>query len=155
MRRRAFIATLGSAAAWPVVARAQQTPTQRRLIGAIGGASGESARPQTDAIRQGMRELGYVDGVDYEIRDHWANGDMQRLPELAQAAVRLNPDVILAVPTPAAVAAKAVTATIPIVCFMLADEVRLGLVASDARPMLSANDSNCCARSSLVCAGWP
>ena len=59
---------------------------------------------------------------------------MQRLPELAQAAVRLNPDVILAVPTPAAVAAKAVTATIPIVCFMLADEVRLGLVASDARP---------------------
>ena len=92
------------------------------------------ARPQTDAIRQGMRELGYVDGVDYEIRDHWANGDMQRLPELAQAAVRLNPDVILAVPTPAAVAAKAVTATIPIVCFMLADEIRLGLVASDARP---------------------
>ena len=59
MRRREFIAGLGGAAAWPLVARAQQTPTQRRLIGAIGGASGESAHPQTDAIRQGMRDLGY------------------------------------------------------------------------------------------------
>ena len=60
MRRRKFITLLGGAAAWPVVARGQSS-TRRRLIGAIGGASGESARPQTDAMRQGMRELGYVD----------------------------------------------------------------------------------------------
>jgi putative ABC transport system substrate-binding protein len=104
------------------------------VIGVIGAASRETARPQSDAFRAGLRELGYLEGVNYEMVEHWANGDMQRLLGLAQAVVQRNPDVILAAPTPAAVAAKNVTSDIPIVCFMLADEVRLGLVASDARP---------------------
>src|SRR5262245_14890205 len=134
MKRRAFIAGLGSAVAWPLRGLAQVSERKRRVIGVLGGASGESARPQTEALLQGLAEYGYVEGTDYELRWHWANGDMQRLPELALAVVRLNPDLILAAPTPAAVAAKAATNTIPIVCFMLADEVRLGLVASDARP---------------------
>src|SRR5262245_13136558 len=133
MQRRAFIAGLGSAAAWPLVARGQDT-RRRRVIGGVGGASRDAARPQRDAFIQGLRELGYIEGTDFEFLDLWANGEMHRLPELAQAVVRLNPDVIFAAPTPAAVAAKAASTSIPIVCFMLADEVRLGLVASDARP---------------------
>jgi putative ABC transport system substrate-binding protein len=134
MRRREFIAGLGGAAAWPVVAHSQNTPRTRRVIAQLGGASRESATPQFNAFIEGLRDFGYRNEIDYEFREHWANGEMRRLPELAQTVVRLNPDAILAVPTPAAVAANAATKTIPIVCFMLADEVRLGLVASDARP---------------------
>jgi putative ABC transport system substrate-binding protein len=137
MKRRELITLLGvataSAVSWPLVARAQNSG-KRRLIAVVGGASGDSARPQADAIVQGMRDLGYEEGSDYEIRYHWANGDMRRLPALVQDAIGLKPDAILAVPTPAAVVAKAATSIIPIVCFMLADEVRLGLVANDARP---------------------
>jgi putative tryptophan/tyrosine transport system substrate-binding protein len=134
MKRREFIAALGGAAAWPLAARGQGSPRGRRVIAQLGGASRESATPQFNAFIQGLRDLGYRNEIDYEFREHWANGEMHRLPELAQAVVQLNPDAILAVPTPAAVAAKAATKTIPIVCFMLADEIRLGLVASDARP---------------------
>jgi putative tryptophan/tyrosine transport system substrate-binding protein len=134
MKRREFFAALGGVAAWPLVARGQGSPRVRRVIAQLGGASRESAAPQFNAIIEGLRDLGYRNEIDYEFREHWANGEMHRLPELAQAVVRLNPDAILAVPTPAAVAASAATKTIPIVCFMLADEVRLGLVASDARP---------------------
>ena len=136
MRRRTFIAGVGSAAAWPLVTRAQgqEHRSVRRIIGHLGAASRETAAPQFNAIVEGLRDLGYRSEIDYEFREHWANGEMRRLPELAQDVIRTNPDVILAVPTPAAMAIKTVTKSIPIVCFMLADEVRLGLVASDARP---------------------
>ena len=133
MRRRAFIAGLGSAAAWPALAYGQDRRV-RRIIGHLGAASAQTAAPQFDAIVEGLRDLGYRRDVDYEFDEHWADGEMTRLPELAEAAVRANPDVILAVPTPAAVAVHSATKSIPIVCFMLADEIRLGLVASDARP---------------------
>jgi putative tryptophan/tyrosine transport system substrate-binding protein len=133
MKRRNFIVGLGCVMTWPVTARGQGSPPSR-VIGVIGAASRETAAPQSDAFRQGLRELGYVEGTNYEMVEYWANGDMQRLPELARALVRRNPDVILAAPTPAAVAAKNATSVIPVVCFMLADEIRLGLVASDARP---------------------
>jgi putative ABC transport system substrate-binding protein len=134
MRRREFLGVLGSAAAaWPTVAQAQNSP-RRKIIGTVAGASAEAARPQMEAFRQGLSDLGYTQGVDYEIAYHSADGEMQLLPSLAQDVVRLKPDVILAAPTPAVVAAKAASAIIPIVSFMLADEVRLGLVASDARP---------------------
>ena len=103
MDRRAFIATLGGAAAWPLVARAQGT-ARRRVIGGIGAASRETTRPQSEAFLRGLRDFGYIEGTDFEFPDLRAHGEMQRLPELAQAVVRLNPDVVFAAPTPAAVA---------------------------------------------------
>jgi putative ABC transport system substrate-binding protein len=133
MRRREFIAGLGIGVMLPVAARGQK-PSPWRVIGVLGGASRETAAPQTDAFREGLRELGYIEGINYETVEYWANGEMQKLPELAKAVAQRNPDVIIAAPTPAAVVAKNVTTAIPIVCFMLADEVSLGLVASDARP---------------------
>jgi putative ABC transport system substrate-binding protein len=95
MRRREFIAGLGGAAAWPVVARArgQEHRPVRRIIGHLGAASRETAAPQFDAIVEGLRDLGYRNEIDYEFREHWANGDMRRLPELAQDVIRTNPDV--------------------------------------------------------------
>jgi putative ABC transport system substrate-binding protein len=131
MKRREFITLFGGAAAWPLRARAQRG---RRLIGVLAAASPQSAAPQTEAIDEALRELGYVEGGDYEIVRKWAYGVMDRLPLLAQELVALGPDVIIAAPTPAIVAVRAVTKTIPIVSFMIADEIRLGLAASHARP---------------------
>ena len=133
MRRREFMAVLCGAAAWPLAARGQSSP-KLRIIGVLAGASDDSARPQSDSFRQGLRDLGYVEGVDFELVYRSAGGKMQRLPSLAEDLVRLRPDAILAVPTPATVAASAASKTIPIVSFMLTDEVRLGLVANVARP---------------------
>jgi putative ABC transport system substrate-binding protein len=133
MRRREFITLLGGGLTWPLVARGQSS-SKLRTIGVLAGASGESARPQSDSLRQGLRDLSYVEGVDFELVYRSAGGEMQRLPSLAEDLVRLRPDAILAVPTPATVAARAASKTIPIVSFMLSDEVRLGLVANAARP---------------------
>ena len=133
IRRRAFISAVGGVLAWPLVARGQSS-SKLRIIGVLAGASGESARPQSDSLRQGLRDLGYVEGVDFELVYRSAGGQMQRLPSLAKDLVQLSPDAILAVPTPATVAARAASQTIPIVSFMLTDEVRLGLVANAARP---------------------
>ncbi len=106
----------------------------RRLIGALGAASPETALPQISAFMAGLQELGYQQGRDVDYVARWAYGHMDRLPTLAAELVELKPDIIFAAPTPAVVAAKSVTSTIPIVSFMLADEVRLGLVANDAHP---------------------
>jgi len=134
MKRRDFITLLGGAAAvsWPARPRAEQR--SKRLIGVLGAASPASSTPQYQAWVRGLRELGYVEGQDYEIVARWAFGVMDRLPALAEELVQLKPDVIVAAPTPAVVALHTKTASIPIVSFMLADEVRLGLVASSARP---------------------
>jgi putative ABC transport system substrate-binding protein len=87
-----------------------------------------------DAFLQGMRELGYVEGGNFEMVYRYSDGYAERLPALAQELLRLKPDVILAPATGQAVAAKKATGTIPIVTPALADAVHLGLVASDARP---------------------
>ena len=95
MQRREFITLLGGAAvAWPVVVRAQDKT--KRLIGLLAAASPESAMPQTNAIQEGLRDLGYVEGRDYEIVRKWAYGVMSRLPALAEELVQLKPDVIVA-----------------------------------------------------------
>jgi putative ABC transport system substrate-binding protein len=131
--RRQFITLLGgAAAAWPLAARAQSM-TKRR-IGLLAAASPESAVPQTDAIYEGLRDLGYVEGRDYEMIQRWAYGVIARLPALAEELVAIKPDVIIAVPTPAIMAARAHTTTLPIVSFLIADEMRLGFVASHAKP---------------------
>ena len=131
--RREFISAVGGVLAWPLVAHGQSSP-KLRIIGVLAGASSEFARPQSDSFRQGLGDLGYVEGVDFELVYRSAGGQMQRLPSLAEDLVRLRPDAILAVPTPATVAARAASQMTPIVSFMLTDEVRLGLVANAARP---------------------
>jgi putative tryptophan/tyrosine transport system substrate-binding protein len=90
--------------------------------------------PQAQALLAGLQDVGYIAGRDYEMVSKWAHGKNETLPELADALVRLNPDVLVAAPMPAVLALKALTNTIPITSFMLADEIRLGLVASVARP---------------------
>jgi putative ABC transport system substrate-binding protein len=131
--RREFITLLGgAAAAWPVAARAQHQ--RKRMIGLLAAASPKSAEPQYVAILDGLRELGYIEGRDFEIVCRSAFGVMDRLPALAEELVSLKPDVLIGAPGLAVLALHQITTTIPILGFMLADEIRLGLVASIARP---------------------
>ena len=130
MRRRAFIAALGGAAAWPATLVAQ-VPTRRPLIAYLAVASPEASAPMLDAFLQGLRELGKRDGHDFDIAYRFADGDEAKLPRLAEELVRLKPDVIYAIN---ATPAKLATTTIPIVSPLLNNPVRLGLVASYAHP---------------------
>jgi ABC-type uncharacterized transport system substrate-binding protein len=133
VKRRAFITLLGGAVAWPVAARAQQAgklPT----IGFLGASSAAAASRNVNAFLQGMHALSYVNGRDFEIEYRWAEGYQERLPKLAEELVRLKVDVILTGVVQAAVASRDATKTIPIVCPLLADPIRWGLIKSDARP---------------------
>jgi ABC transporter substrate binding protein len=131
IRRRKFIAGIGSAAVWPVTARAQQTklPVIGRLIAAT--------LPPTPlmAFRQGLAEHGYVEGRNVAILDRLAEGEYDRLPALAAELVRQNVAVLVTTPnTPAALAAQAATRTIPIIFIIGTNPVEYGLVRSLARP---------------------
>jgi putative ABC transport system substrate-binding protein len=131
-RRRAFITLLGTAAAWPLAARAQQ-PGRVRRIGVLSpGALGDS--PPLQAFRQGLEDLGYVEGRNLAIDWKFGEDHGGRLAFLAGELVRASVDVIFAINTPAALAAKNATNTIPIVVTRVSDPIRTGLVASLARP---------------------
>lgn len=132
MRRRHFMYLLGGAAAWPIAARAQVS-TKRPLLALLSGVAREGNAP-VSAFERGMRELGYVDGQNIDIEYRFANGRLEQFPGLAEELVRLSPNVIMVAVSPAAVAARALTQTIPIVCPLLADPIRLGLIASESRP---------------------
>jgi putative tryptophan/tyrosine transport system substrate-binding protein len=137
MRRRAFIAMLGGAAvALPVVAHGQQTPRTVPLIGALwsGGPSAPITLSLRDAFLQGLREDGYIEGQTFVIEDRFYAGDSGETIKAANELVGLRVNVIMAGGTPAALAVKRITSSIPIVCMAMADPVSDGLAASLSRP---------------------
>jgi putative ABC transport system substrate-binding protein len=133
MRRRSFIAGLGSAAAWPVAANTQQLA--RPTIGYLSGATESGNSKLTDAFRQGLREQGYTEGRDVEIIYRWSDQRYDQLPAMASDLVRRRVNLIVTTAGNApALAAKSATSSIPIVFQLGGDPVELGLVASLSRP---------------------
>jgi putative ABC transport system substrate-binding protein len=133
MRRREFILTLGAAVAWPLAARAQQ-PGKIWRIGVLETVSPDLNAKNIDALKRGLRDLGYVESQNYVLEYRSADGDSDRFPAFAEELVRLRVDLIVTRGTPAARAAKSATESIPIVMAAIGEPLGTGVVASLARP---------------------
>jgi putative tryptophan/tyrosine transport system substrate-binding protein len=135
MRRREFIAGLGSAAVWPLAARAQQAERVRR-VGVLMpyNETDPGAKGQLSAFTQGLAELGWTDGRNMRMDVRWAAGDVDRMRVFAKELVGLQPDMILANTTPVTAALQRETMTIPIVFALVSDPVGEGFVAGLPRP---------------------
>jgi putative ABC transport system substrate-binding protein len=133
MRRREFITFLGgSAAAWPLAVRAQQSTTIAR-IGYLNTSDASQSAPYIEAFRAGLRDLGYVEGKNFVIESRFAEGNVDRLPELAAKLVRGNVDIIITSGL-GTVAAQHATSTIPIVMLVHSDAIATGVVTSLGHP---------------------
>jgi putative tryptophan/tyrosine transport system substrate-binding protein len=134
VRRREFIKLVaGAAAGWPLAARAQRAGKVAR-IGFLGATSASDYVNRLEAFRSGLRELGYIEGTNVVITYRWAEGNYERLPELVAELLRSKVDVVVTHGTPASLAAKKASTTIPIVMAIIGDPIASGVVASLARP---------------------
>jgi putative ABC transport system substrate-binding protein len=133
VKRRAFIAALGGAAAWSIAARAQR-PGKVARIGFLGAASASAYARQVEGFRSGLRDLSYIEGSNIVIVYRWAEGKYERIPELAASLVRSNVDVIVTHGTPGTLAARRATTRVPIVVASIGDPIATGVIASVARP---------------------
>jgi putative tryptophan/tyrosine transport system substrate-binding protein len=131
MKRREFIALLGGAAAWPLAAASAQ---QSALIGFLNAGAATTLKREIDALRDGLRNLGHIEGHNVRFEYRFADGYLDRLPTLAAELVGLNPNVIVSSPVPANLAIAKATSTIPIVMASGADPVGFGLVKSLSHP---------------------
>ena len=134
MRRRDFIAALGGAAAMPLAAHAQQLPI-RPLVAVLSPPSAAAAARNINALRTGLRDLGYVEGRNVTIEVRHAAGEIARLPALAAGLAALNPDVIVVGSLPAILAVRDAAGTTPVVMAAISrDPTNFGLARSLARP---------------------
>jgi putative ABC transport system substrate-binding protein len=133
MKRREFILAAGGAALWPLAAPAQQ-PAKTWRIGMLETVSPELNAKNIEALKRGLRDLGYVENQNYVLEYRSADGDSDRFPALVDELVRLRVDLIVTRGTPAARAAKSATETIPIVMAAIGEPLGTGVVASLARP---------------------
>jgi putative ABC transport system substrate-binding protein len=134
MKRRAFVSAVGMSLLAAPLRLAAQQPQRIPRVGYLFSFTPAEARHLWEARRQGLRKLGYVEGRNIVLEPRWAVGRHERLPELAADLVRLKVDVIVSAATPASRAAKAATSSIPIVIAAVGEPVKMGLVASLARP---------------------
>ena len=132
--RRDFLVSLGAGALGAPLAAFAQQPGKMRRIGFLSSASASSYGHRVEALRAGLRDLGYVEGRNIAFEFRWAEGNYKRLPELAAELVRLKVDIIYTHGTPGAQAAKNATTTIPIIVAAVSDPVATGLVASLRQP---------------------
>jgi putative ABC transport system substrate-binding protein len=134
MKRRAFIALLGSAAAWPLAARAQQAERVRRIGLLMASADDREGQARVTPLKEGLKELGWTDGRNIQIETRFGGGDAGRIRAHAAELVALAPDVLVGHATPGTRALRQATSSIPIVMVAVNDPVEQGFVSSLAHP---------------------